>query len=119
MVAIIVTQIINHIDNSQAMKVQFVNEKGRNPFKNAIVATALNERKMVIMSQCFSSIVIDEWRDFLHIVWKACAECSRDHRGQWCVERTPVTVALDDGRTFSTYIWYDVEAKSLRYVSLY
>lgn len=101
------------------MKVQLVSEKGRNPFKNAIVAAALNERKAVVMSQCFFSMEVQDWPEFMNIVWKACAECTRDHRGQWCVERTPVSVHLEDGRTFSTYIWYDVDAKGLRYVSLY
>lgn len=101
------------------MKVQFVTEKGRNPFKNAIVAAALNEQKMVLMSQCFVSLEVAEWTEFLSIVWKACAECSRDHRGQWIVERTPVAVHLKDGRTFSTDVWYDAEARCLRYVSLY
>ena len=101
------------------MKVQFVTEKGRNPFKNAIVAAALNERKMVLMSKCFVSFEVAEWTEFINIAWRACAECTRDHRGQWCIERTPVAVHLEDGRTFSTYIWYDVDAKGLRYVSLY
>ena len=100
------------------MKVQFVTDQGRNPFKNAIVATAINEGKMVLMNQCFVSIEAIDWTEYMNIVWKACAECTRDHRGQWCVERTPVAVILDDGRTFSTYIWYDVDAKGMRYVSL-
>lgn len=96
-----------------------VTEKGRNPFKNAIVAAALNEKKMVLMSQCFISLDLQDWTEFMSIVWKACAECTRDHRGQWCVERTPVSVRLEDGRTFSTYIWYDIDVRGLRYVSLY
>lgn len=101
------------------MKVQFVNEKGRNPFKNAIVAAALNKGVTILMFYCFVSFYVDDWAEFMNIVWKACAECTRDHRGQWCVERMPVNVHLEDGRTFSTYVWYDVRAKGLRYVSLY
>lgn len=101
------------------MKVQLVTEKGNNPFKNAIMAAALNKGKSVLMFQGFISIYVDNWRDFLEIVWHACAECTRDHRGQWCIRRTPVSVHLEDGRCFSTYVWYDVKAKGLRYVSLY
>lgn len=101
------------------MIVQFTTEQGRNPFKNAIIAAALNAKKTIRMAQCFTSFSVEEWREFMHLVWIACAECSRNHKGQWMVERTPVSVHLDDGRTFSTYVWYDVEARSLRYVSLY
>lgn len=101
------------------MKIQFVSENGRNPFKNAIIAAALNERKKVVMSQCFVSFDIDEWAEFMKIAWRACAECTRNHRGQWCVERMPVAIQMNDGRTFSTFVWYDVEAKGMRYVSLY
>ena len=101
------------------MIVKFTTEHGRNPFKNAIVAAALNAKKSVRMAQCFTSFSVEEWPEFLNLVWHACAECTRDHRGQWCVEHTPVAVHLEDGRVFSTYVWYDVETKGLRYVSLY
>lgn len=100
------------------MKVQFVSEKGRNPFKNAIVAAALNEGKMMVMSQCFISLEVAVWSEFLKLVWKACAECTRDHRGQWCIERTPVSVTLSDGRKITVLVWYDVVSKGLRYVSI-
>lgn len=101
------------------MQVQFVTEQGRNPFKNAIIAAALDERRMVRLSQCFISFQVDGWNAFMNIAWKACAECTRDHRGRWCIEHMPIAVRLEDGRTFSTFIWYDVEAKGLRYVSLH
>ena len=101
------------------MIIQFTTEHGRNPFKNAIVAAALDDKKTVRMAQCFTSFSVEDWPEFMHLVWLACAECSRSHKGQWMVERTPVSVLLDDGRTFSTYVWYDVETRGLRYVSLY
>ena len=101
------------------MIVQFTTEQGRNPFKNAIIAASLNAKKTIRMAQCFTSFAVKDWPEFLNLVNHACAECSRDHRGQWMVERTPVSVHLEDGRTFSTYIWYDPGAKGLRYVSLY
>ena len=101
------------------MKIQFTTEHGRNPFKCAIVAAALNAHKWVRMAECFTSFEVSEWSEFMNIVWHAASECSRDHRGQWIVERMPVSVLMDDGRKFSTFVWYDVETKGLRYVSLY
>ena len=101
------------------MKIQFVTESGRNPFRSAIVAAALDVRKKVVLSQCFVSFEVDEWKQFLDLVWEACAQCSRDFRGQWFSERMPVSITMGDGRTFSTSVWYDVETKGLRYVSLY
>lgn len=100
------------------MKIQFVTEQGRNPFKNAIVAAALDGGKTMTMSQCFVSFEVDVWSDYLKLVWKACAECTRDYRGQWCIERMPVTVTLKSGRIITVLVWYDVAAKGLRYVSL-
>ncbi len=101
------------------MKILFTNEQGRNPFKNAIMAAALDAKKSVTMSKVFTAVKVEEWREFMNLAWHACAECTKDHRGQWCVERTPVTVHMEDGRVFSTFIWYDVATKGLRYVSLY
>lgn len=101
------------------MKIQMIMEKGRNPFRNAIVAAALIERKKVVMSQCFVSFEVDEWMQFMNLAWKACAKCTRDFRGQWCSKRIPVSITMEDGRTFSSSVWYDVESKGLRYVSLY
>ena len=101
------------------MIVQFTTEQGRNPFKNAIVAAALDAKLTIKMEQCFTSFTIEDWSVFLNVAWRACLECCKDHRGQWIIERTPVSVHLEDGRVFSTYIWYDVESGGLRYVSLY
>lgn len=101
------------------MIVQFTTENGENPFKNAIVTATLDAKKSVKMVQCLIKIEVQEWSEFLRFVWKAYAECSKDHRGKWCVKRTSVSVHLEDGRVFSTFIWYDVEAKGLRYVSLH
>lgn len=101
------------------MKVQFTKEHGCNPFKSAIVAAAIDVHVLVRMNECFVSFEVSDWSEFLHLVWLAAAECSRDHRGQWMVERTPLSVLLEDGRKFSTFIWYDEETKGLRYVSLY
>ena len=86
---------------------------------NAIIAADLDKGKTAFMNQCFVSLYVDAWKDFLEIVWSACAQCTRDHRGQWCIKKTLVAVHLEDGRTFSTYIWYDDVVKGLRYVSLY
>lgn len=100
------------------MKVSLISEKGLNPFKNAIVEVALENRKVVTLTHTWIEFEIGEWREFLNIVWKTCAACSRDSRGAWMVKRTSVKVTLNDGRQFDTKVWYNAENQGLYYESL-
>lgn len=101
------------------MIVQFLSESGRNPLKTAIVDEALSRGFVVSMEHPFVKLSVSEWREFLGVVWSAMALKSRTSDGRWLSVRIPVSIVLDDGRKFCTMIWYDVETKGIRYVSLY
>lgn len=101
------------------MIVQFLSDCGRNPLKTAIVDAALSRGFVVSMEHPFVKLNVSEWREFLGVAWSAMALKSRTSDGRWLSVRMPVSVVLDDGRKFSTMVWYDVETKGIRYVSLY
>lgn len=86
-------------------------------FASAIMASALNSCMVLRINHPFVSFEVDEWTDFLRIVWSACAECSRDSRGQEIVKRLPVSINFN-GKAFYTQVWFDPETKGLHYVSL-
>lgn len=99
------------------MDIQFIYGAKKGAFASAIMAEALNSGRVLRISHPFVSFEVDEWIDFLRIVWSACADCSRDSRGQEIVKRLPVSINFN-GKAFYTQIWFDSETKGLRYVSL-
>lgn len=99
------------------MEIQFVYGPVKRALASAILAIALNSGKAVRMSHPFASFEVNTWSEFLGIVWNACAECSRDSRGQDIVMRLPVTINFH-GKAYYTKVWFDPESKGLRYVSL-
>lgn len=99
------------------MVIQFIYGAKSGAFASAIMAAALNSGRVLRIKHPFVSLEVEEWHDFLVIVWKACAECSRDSRGQEIVKRIPVTINYN-GKPWYTRIWFDPESKGLRYVSL-
>lgn len=99
------------------MEIQFIYGAKKGAFASAVMATALNSGKVLRIRHPFVSFEVDAWSDFLRIVWSACAECSRDSRGQEIVKRLPVAINFH-GQCFSTAVWFDPETKGLRYVSL-
>lgn len=101
------------------MIVQFLSDCGRNPLKTAIVDAALSRGFVVSLEHPFVKLSVSEWREFLGVAWSAMALKSHTSDGRWLSVRLPVSVVLDDGRKFSTMVWYDVETKGIRYVSLY
>ena len=99
------------------MEIQFIYGAKAGAFSSAIMATALNAGFVLQVKHPFVSFSVERWEDFLHVVWKACADCSRDSRGQEIVKRLPVTIHYH-GNVYGTSVWYDVETRGLRYVSL-
>lgn len=99
------------------MKIQFVYGATKGAFASAIMAAALNAGKVLRINHPFVSFEVASWIEFLHIVWSACAECSRDSRGQEIVKRLPITINYG-GKAFYTKVWFDSETKGLRYASL-
>ena len=101
------------------MIVKFLSDCENNPLKIAIVDIALSRGLIVSMVHPFVKLSVPEWGEFLSIAWSAMAVVSRTYDGRWLSIRIPVSVILDDGRKFSTMVWYDDETKGIRYVSLY
>lgn len=65
------------------------------------------------------SFTVDEWSSFLNIMWHAFADCSRISDSSSMTKVYNVSVQLEDGRFYSTRLWYDSECNGLRYVSLH
>lgn len=99
------------------MKIRFVYGAVKGAFASAVMAAALNSGKVLRIVHPFVSLEVDTWAEFLQIVWSACADCSRDSRGQEIVKRLPITINFN-GKVFYTKVWFDPEVKGLRYVSL-
>lgn len=99
------------------MKIRFVYGAVKGAFASAIMAAALNSGRVLRINHPFVSLEVDTWSDFLRIIWSACAECSRDSRGQEIVKRLPVSINFN-GKTYYTQVWFDPEKKGLHYVSL-
>lgn len=99
------------------MDIQFFYGAKAGAFSSAIMASALQSGCVLRVHHPYVSISVDEWSTFLHIVWKACAVCSRDSRGQLISKRLPVTINFK-GQAYYTCVWYDAESGGLRYVSL-
>lgn len=99
------------------MEIQFIYGAKAGAFSSAIMAAALNAGFILHMKHHFVSISVERWEDFLRVVWRACADCSRDSRGNAIEKRLPVTIHYN-GNVYGTSVWYDSEARGLRYVSL-
>lgn len=99
------------------MKISFIYGAKKGAFASAIMAAALNSGRVLRIYHPFVYIEVDNWQEFLRIVWSACAECSRDSRGQEIVKRLPITINYN-GKAFYTKVWFDPETKGLHYVSL-
>lgn len=99
------------------MVIRFIYGAKKGAFASAIMAAALNSGKVLRINNPFVSFEVVEWTDFLRIVWTACAECSRDSRGQEIVKRLPVSINFH-GKMYCTEIWYSPEVKGLYYASL-
>lgn len=99
------------------MEIRFIYGAKKGAFASAVMASALNSGRVLRISHPFVSLEVDNWTDFLHIVWSACADCSRDSRGQEIVKRLPISINYN-GHMYCTEIWYSPESKGLHYASL-
>lgn len=100
------------------MEIKFIYGAKKGAFASAIMAAALNSGRVLRISHPFVSFEVDYWNDFLKIVWSACAECTRDSRGQDTTKRLPISINFC-GQAFYTEIWFDPKLKGVRYVSLH
>jgi len=99
------------------MEIHICNDIVHRPLKAAILAAALNDHRILHTKGIIWSFEVEEWKEFLHIYWNACAECSRDKRGI-DIEKPLHVGLIYKGKPFRTKVWYDRECKGLRYVCL-
>lgn len=99
------------------MTISFVYGAKAGAFSSAVMAAALNSGYKLRIKHPIVSFDVENWEDFLHVVWRACADCSRDSRGKEIVKRLPVGVHYND-IVYGTFVWFDPELKGLHYVSL-
>lgn len=100
------------------MVIRILNGTCGRPINAAVMAEALLSHHPLGCNHPFVSFHVDDWSEFLRIVWRAYADCSRGERGAFLGERMGVKVTMPDGREFHTAVWYDYESEGLRYVSL-
>lgn len=84
-----------------------------------IMASALLRGCTLHGNHPFVRFDVPNWHFFCSLVYHTYCEFSRDSRGRCMSVWMPVTVIMEDGRSFSTHVWCDVENRCLRYVSLY
>lgn len=89
-----------------------------NALVSCIMTEAFYSGCIVNYTHPFVYFEVKDWEQFLHIVWNAYADFSRDDRGQFITDKLPVSVEYKD-HTYETKVWYDPDCKGLRYVSLY
>jgi hypothetical protein len=99
------------------MEVQFIYGAKSGAFPAAIMAQALIAGCTLRISHPFVKFEVAQWTDFLHIVWMAAAECSRDSRGQEIEKKLPITINYN-GQAFYMKVWFDIANGGLRYASI-
>lgn len=100
------------------MEIRIVYGANAGPFNAEVMAQALAAGHSISISHPFCSFEVDDWSQFMNIVWQACAECSRDARGSFMKVRMPVRV-INNGKEYNTTVWYDDVGNCLHYASLY
>lgn len=101
------------------MKISLNYENGSNGVVRAAISFALDCNLAVTLRWGCVSFIVDEWSSFLRIMWLAYADCSRFSDSYSMTKVYNVSVQLENGRFYSTRLWYDSEYKGLRYVSLH
>lgn len=101
------------------MKIRILDGTCGRKVNAAVMAAALNSGRTLTTQHPFCWFEVDEWNQFLHIVWNALSELSRFNALNADNTRLPVLVEMSDARQYNTNVWFDKEYKGLRYVSLY
>ena len=101
------------------MTIEILNGGYGREINAGIMARALLQGCTLNGNDPFVRFDVPDWQFFCSLVYHTYCEFSKDYRGHCISERMPVTVIMEDGRSFHTLVWCDVENKCLRYVSLY
>lgn len=101
------------------MKIRILNGSCGRKLNAAVMATALTSGRTLTTQSPFCWFDVDDWDQFLHIVWNAYSEFSRFNAISAENTKLPVLVEVGESRMYNTTLWFDTEYKGLRYVSLY
>lgn len=101
------------------MKIRILDGSRGRKVNAAVMAAALNSGKSLTTQHPFCWFEVDDWYQFLHIVWDALAELSRFNALSADNTYLPVLVEIGDDRHYATKVWFDTKYKGLRYVSLH
>lgn len=101
------------------MKIRILNGARGRDLNAAVIIRAAEMGIDLTWKYPFCWFNVEEWDQFLNIVWLALSEYSRHHTISSDNTKLPVLVEIGDGREYNTCVWFDTEYKGLRYVSLY
>lgn len=87
--------------------------------KRHLISAAMDAHKTVRFSGLWFQFKVDDWTQFLHILWCAYSTLSMEEVPSTLDGRLGVSVVMDNGNEYKTQVWYDKECGGLRYVSLY
>lgn len=82
-----------------------------------LVEALLDQGISVTLSDLHITVELDEWVMFLRAFYRACAKMSRTEEGYYLSNAFAVRVLYGE-RWYATRIWYDNEARGVRYGSL-
>lgn len=100
------------------MTIEILDGRGDRVVQASVMAEALLKGKKLTMRPPFVSFEVEDWHEFLGMMWHVCSELTRDSRGAFLRRRMPVVIIQPSGRMCRTAVWFDETVKGLRYVSL-
>lgn len=101
------------------MTIQILDGRGDRVVQASVMAEALLRHKKLVMRPPFVSFEVEDWHEFLGMMWRVCGDLTRDSRGAFLRMRMPVVIIQPSGKSYHTSVWFDETTKGLRYVSLY
>lgn len=100
------------------MTIKILDGRGDHVVQASVMAEALLKGKKLTVRPPFVSFEVEDWHEFLGMMWSVCSDLTRDSRGTFLSRRMPVVIIQPSGKTYRTEVWFDETSKGLRYVSL-
>lgn len=101
------------------MEIRILNGGRGRELNAAIMASALIAGKRLTQNNPYVWFEVNDWDEFLHIVWDAHSEYSKLFTLPASPIKVHVVVAVSQNRNYNTEVWYSIEHGGLHYVSLY
>lgn len=87
--------------------------------KRHLISAAMDAGIAVRFNGLWFMFKVDDWNQFLHILWHAYSTLSMEEVPSALEGRLGVSVVMDSGKEYNTQVWFDKDCRGLRYVSLY